>query len=99
MESLNRVNACTHNVVKKEIAMDYKNALMQYVQNEFVRKRGGNIKEDEDLLSSGLIDSLGILKLVSFMEEEFAMEIPSEDVVYENFHSIESISRYLMDRK
>lgn len=79
--------------------MDYKNSLIQFIQDEFVRKRGGDIKEDEDLLSSGLIDSLGILTLVSFMEEQFAIEIPSEDVVFENFHSIESMSRYLANRK
>jgi acyl carrier protein len=81
------------------MVMDYKNSLTQYILDEFVRKRGGIIKEDEDLLSSGLIDSLGILKLVSFMEEQFALQIPSEDVVYENFHSIESMSRYLVNRE
>jgi acyl carrier protein len=79
--------------------VDYKNSLMKYILDEFVRKRGGNITEDEDLLSSGLIDSLGILKLVSFIEEQFAMQIPSEDVVYENFHSIEAMSRYLTTRE
>jgi len=79
--------------------MDYKNSLIKFIQDEFVRKRGGEIKQDEDLLSSGLIDSLGILKLVSFMEEQFVIEIPSEDVVYENFHSIESMSRYLANRE
>jgi len=79
--------------------MDHKNSLEQFILEEFVRKRGGGIKEEDDLLSSGLIDSLGILKLVSFMEEQFAIEIPSEDVVYENFHSIESMSRYLANRE
>ena len=79
--------------------MDYRNSLIQFIQDEFVNKRGGNISEDDDLLSSGLIDSLGILKLISFMEEKFAMEIPSEDVVYENFHSIESMSQYLANRE
>jgi len=79
--------------------MEYRDSLIQYIKEEFVRKRGGEIKDDDDLLSSGLIDSLGILKLVSFMEEQFALEIPSEDVVYENFHSIESMLSYLTNRK
>lgn len=79
--------------------MDYKNSLIQFIKDKFVKKRGGDIKEDEDLLSSGLIDSLGILTLISFMEEQFAIEIPSEDVVYENFHSIESVLRYLANHK
>ena len=78
--------------------MDYKNALIEYIRDEFVRNRGAVIKEDEDLLSSGLIDSLGILKLVSFIEERFGTQIPAEDVVFENFHSVEAMSNYLAGR-
>lgn len=79
--------------------MDYKNALMEYIRDEFVRNRGTVIKEDEDLLSSGLIDSLGILKLVSFIEERFGIQIPEEDVVFENFNSVEAMSRFLANRE
>lgn len=79
--------------------MDHKTTLMEYVLDEFVTNRGGVIKEDEDLLSSGLIDSLGILKLVSFIEERFGIQIPPEDVVFENFNSVEAMSQYLAGRK
>ena len=75
--------------------MDYKNALVEYIRDEFVRNRKAIIKDDEDLLSSGVIDSLGILKMVSFIEERFGIQIPGEDVVYENFCSVEAMSRYL----
>ena len=79
--------------------MDYKNTLMDYVRNEFARNKGEAIKEDQDLLSSGLIDSLGILKLVSFIEERFAVQIPGEDVVYENFNSVDAMSQYLASKE
>jgi acyl carrier protein len=79
--------------------MDHKNILTEYVLNEFAANRGEVIKEDEDLLSSGLIDSLGILKLVSFIEERFNIQIPPEDVVFENFNSVEAMSQYLASRE
>ena len=79
--------------------MDYKNALREYILDEFVRNRAGVVKEDEDLLTSGLIDSLGILKLVSFIEERFATQVPDGDIIYENFHSVEAMSRYLAGRE
>jgi acyl carrier protein len=79
--------------------MDWNNTLMEYIRDEFARNRGADIKEDEDLLSSGLIDSLGILKLVSFIEDRFGIEVPGEDVVYENFCSVEAMTRYLAGRE
>ena len=75
--------------------MDYKNALMEYIRDEIVKNRAAVIKDDEDLLSSGLLDSLSILKLVSFVEERFGIQVPDEDVVYDNFKSISALAEYL----
>jgi len=49
----------------------------------------------EDLLSSGILDSLAILQLVAFIDEQFGIEVPDQDVVYENFNSIQSLVSYL----
>ena len=46
--------------------MEYKNTLMEYVQNEFVKNRGTVIKESDDLLSSGLIELFGHSKISLF---------------------------------
>ena len=49
--------------------------------------------KDEDLLvESGIIDSLGIMTLLSFIEENFSIQIPSEELMPENFASISTIS-------
>ncbi len=48
---------------------------------------------DQDLLvESGIIDSLGIMTLLSFIEEKFSIQIPSEDLMPENFASISTIA-------
>jgi len=75
--------------------MDYKSALMEYVRDEFVKNPKAVINENDDLLSSGLIDSLGILKLVSFIEDRFGIRVPDEDVIYDNFQSINTLAGYL----
>ncbi|MGD1946201.1 MAG: acyl carrier protein [Croceivirga sp.] len=51
---------------------------------------------DENLLESGLIDSLGIMKLVVFIESEFEVAIPPEDMTIENFMTVNHIKEYLM---
>jgi len=43
---------------------------------------------DEDLLEQGIIDSLGLMKLIAFMEETFSIKITDEEIVPENFQSL-----------
>ena len=56
------------------------------------------IGDDQSLLESGIIDSLGIMKLLSFVEERFEIKISDDELLPENFESIVTIS-YLVDEK
>ena len=75
--------------------MDQKTILAQYIQTEILHGRKVEVKEDEDLLSAGILDSLSILKLVVFIEESFGIQVPDEDLVYDNFKSINAMAEYL----
>lgn len=52
---------------------------------------GPGFDHDEDLLSSDLLDSQGIVNLVAFLEERFGIEIGDEDLVPDNFRSVSAI--------
>lgn len=78
--------------------MSTQSILTNYIQEEFVRGRR-ELNVDDDLLSSGVLNSLGILKLVSFIEERFDIRVPDEDIVFENFQSIDCLSAYLENHK
>ena len=60
-----------------------------------VDNRHAELDENQDLIGTGVLDSLRILQLVSFLEESFGIEIPDEDVVYDNFQSLGAIVNYL----
>ena len=75
--------------------MDRKTALTEYIKDEIMRNRNAKLDPDQDLLSAGILDSLGILQLVAFVEEKFGIKIPDEDVVFENFMSVNSLVSYL----
>jgi acyl carrier protein len=77
--------------------MDRKTALIEYIKNDIMRNRNAKLNEDEDLLSSGILDSLGILQLVAFIEKSFGIRIPDEDVVFDNFQSINALTDYLQN--
>lgn len=50
---------------------------------------------DTSLLDSGLIDSTGILELVSFLESEFGIQVQDEEIVPENFENVKSIAAFV----
>jgi acyl carrier protein len=75
--------------------MDRKSALIEYIKNDIMRNSKANLAEDEDLLGSGILDSLAILQLVGFIDESFSIEVPDQDVIYENFNSIKALDDYL----
>jgi len=75
--------------------MEKKAVLSDYIKNEIMRNRNTELDENEDLVSAGVLDSLRILQLVTYIEKTFGIEIPDEAVVYENFHSVKAIEEYL----
>lgn len=75
--------------------MDRKTALIDFVKNEVMRNKNAKLDENEDLLSAGILDSLAILQLVAYIEDQFGIKVPDEDVVFENFQSINSLTTYL----
>jgi len=72
-----------------------KEDIRKYVVDS-AQSRGVNIaSDDESLLSSGVVDSLGIFRLVSFLEETFSLRVSDDEIVYENFKSINEIERFV----
>ena len=52
---------------------------------------GRSIKDEEKLVSSGLIDSLSVLKLISLMEKKLGISIPPDTLQPEDFDDVETI--------
>ena len=75
--------------------MDTQTILMEYIKDDLLKGRKVDLKPEDDLLSAGILDSLGILQMVAFIEERFGYQVPDEDVVFENFVSIEALTNYL----
>jgi len=75
--------------------MDRKAALSTYIKQEIMRNPKAKLSDDEDLLSAGILDSLAILQLVAHIEDEFGIKVQDEDVVFENFQSINALTNYL----
>jgi acyl carrier protein len=54
-----------------------------------------SLDPDEDLLEQRIIDSMAILKLVLFVEQTFGIEVKDEDLIPENFQSLNSMVEFV----
>ena len=59
---------------------------------------GEVLEGDASLTGEGVLDSMGVLELIMFVEERFGFKVPDEDTLPENFDSIDRIVRYLDER-
>lgn len=74
--------------------------LRRYITEEVLNGRAEVVLADGDnLLGTGLLDSVAMISLVLFIETEFGIPVPPEDVTIENFLSIDTIDSYLARRK
>jgi acyl carrier protein len=82
------------------ITMNVSEELGKFILSELaVDHDKQSIEPDEDLITQGIVDSMGIIKLVTFMEEKFGITISDADMVPENFHNIESLTRFVEQSK
>jgi acyl carrier protein len=74
-------------------------AIRRYLQTEILSEPAARIDDDEDLLLSGTLDSLRVMRLVQHLEGATGIVVPPEDVTLENFSSLRRIDAYLDRRR
>ena len=78
---------------------DARTAIREFVLDRLAPTSGRtHINDEDDLIDSGVIDSLGIFQLVAFLEERFGIAIGDEEITPENFGSIVAIERLVAAR-
>ena len=71
-------------------------ALREFVVNNFLfGQDGAELTNDASLLELGIIDSTGVLELVSFLEEGYRLKVDDEELIPENFDSIGNLARFV----
>jgi acyl carrier protein len=87
----------TSQVIMENTKTSIEAILVQYVrENCLPRNDGMNLKYDTNLFDAGIVDSAGLISFLCYIEEEFDMSIPDEDLLPENFDSISRIADYII---
>ncbi len=69
--------------------------IRSFILEKFPAARKRPLNDDVPLLESGIIDSLGILDVVGFLERTFDIKIEDEELTPENFGNIKRIAFFV----
>jgi acyl carrier protein len=70
--------------------------IRQYVlENYLYMRQDVQLLDDDPLLAKGIIDSMGVMELIVFLEEEFGVPVSDVDITEENLGSLAAIARYV----
>jgi len=73
--------------------------IRNFIIGHFPLARKTDIAEATPLLETGAIDSLGVLDLVRFLEQNFGVQLSDDDLTPENFATIHSISNLIRQKR
>lgn len=76
--------------------MTIKAQIRQYLAENFLFSSNGfNLGDDASLLEEGIVDSTGVLELVLFVEETYNVEVADDEIVPENFDTVNNLAAYV----
>lgn len=74
--------------------------LRSFIQENFLYMRPDlQYGDDDSLLAKGVIDSLGVMEIVGFLEEQYGFTVEQDDVTEQNFGSVAAIARYVAAKR
>ena len=68
----------------------------QFIRKNFLFDEKTPLEDNQSLLGSGVVDSTGILELISFLEETCRVKFEDSELVADNFDTIERISGFII---
>jgi len=84
----------TENSPRSE-AQEVERRIMAFMQRELLSP-DVIVHRDDDLLSGDILDSIGVMRLAAFVEEEFKINMQSADLLIENFQNVVVLAQYVL---
>lgn len=95
-EAMMTTNPSGDNDERQEAELDsLRRDLLVMIGGEVSLDPNATIAPDTDLLLSGLVDSLGVVQIVGWLEDRLGVQIDPVDIVLENFESVDAIAAFV----
>ena len=73
-------------------------SIKTFIRTELIYDDEKDFDENTNLIERGIIDSMSLVRLISFIEENYEIQVQDEDIVPENFSSLNKISSFVAER-
>ncbi len=74
---------------------DSKTAIRHFVVENFLLGHADTLTDTASFLDEGIIDSTGVLQVIAFLEETFAISVSDSELIPENLDSIDAIAAFV----
>lgn len=78
--------------------MTTEHAIAEFIGVELMGDTADAVGLDDEVVLDGTIDSLGVTRLIAFLEREYDITIPPTDVTIEHFRSVRTMAGYVAER-
>lgn len=78
--------------------MDRINTVKEFIIDNFLFGEEEPLELETDFFDKGIIDSTGVIEVVSFLEEKFNISVDDEELIPENLSSLKNIDQFLQKK-
>ncbi len=80
--------------------MSIEQQVRDYILENFLfTDEASALANDASFLEKGIIDSTGVLEMIFFLEQEFALKVADKEMIPENLDSVNNIVRYVQSKQ
>ncbi|KMQ52516.1 Acyl carrier protein [Chitinispirillum alkaliphilum] len=79
---------------------DVKSTIIEFVNSNFLMGTNSiKFSDDDSFLEKGIVDSTGVLEMVSFIQKNFNIAVDDSELIPENLDSVNSIASYIQKKQ
>ena len=79
--------------------MSLQEDIRTFIVDNFLFGEDGGLKDDSSFLAEGIVDSTGIMQLVSYIQEQHLIFVEDEELIPDNLDSIKKVTRFIEAKK
>jgi acyl carrier protein len=74
-------------------------SMKSFIRAELIYEDDQDFDENTNLIQRGIVDSMSLVRLISFIEEQYDIRVQDEDIVPEHFSSLNTIANFIARRR
>ncbi len=75
--------------------MQIEHKIREFILKNLYFAEDNSIADEDSFLETGVVDSMGVMELVAFVQSEFGVEVAQHEIVVENFDSIGKLANFV----